>query len=189
MILQRACLESNPLRKAREIIRGLMRVRALCVSQFLGSADVGEDEFMPVQIAYFYIANQPYMVSNFVFLHEVCLGHACEMAFQGMVVPPVSVLAAICENVPGSGGPSSSGERHNCRLRVQMKPGLVLDCLSLKTRSAYQFPNGEFCRDDQMLNGFVVLPCASLWWSSRFRYHSLFGIIAQCELETHRSCV
>jgi hypothetical protein len=62
---------------------------------------VGEEEFMPVQVAYFYIANPPYMVSNFVFLHEFRLGDACEMACQGTVVPPVSVLAAICESVPG----------------------------------------------------------------------------------------
>jgi hypothetical protein len=91
----------EPAAKVAELSRAFRRVHALCIGQFSLSEEIGEDELVPLLIGYFYIANPPYINSNLIFLHEFCCGKPYAVVFEGLVVPPVSVMDTICRNLPG----------------------------------------------------------------------------------------
>jgi hypothetical protein len=100
-IVQRACLESNPLSKVEGINRGIRIFRKFCLEGCPSTVELGEDEYVPALIGYFYVANPPYLVSNLVFIQDFCYSPKLDAVFLGGIVPPVSILTAVCGNLPG----------------------------------------------------------------------------------------
>jgi hypothetical protein len=99
-ILRRAFLESNPLRKLSQITNGIAQVNKYLLSELPPTAELGADEYLPVMIAYFFMANPKYIVSNYVFIHDFCVSPAYGALFQNSLVQPRSVLRIIMEKLP-----------------------------------------------------------------------------------------
>jgi hypothetical protein len=99
-IIQRACLESNPLSKMEEMNRGITLFRKFCLDGCPSTVELGADEYIPALVGYFYIANPPYLVSNLIFIQEFCCSPRLEAVFLGNTVPPVSILTVVCGNLP-----------------------------------------------------------------------------------------
>ena len=71
-IFKSACEESNPLRKAREMDRGIGMAIAFMSQGFPPNAEIGADETLPMTLAYLIIVNPPFTGSNLVYLHQYC---------------------------------------------------------------------------------------------------------------------
>jgi hypothetical protein len=99
-ILRRAFRESSPLRKLEEIAFGIGNAKWYVQSTFPPSVELGEDEYLPITLGYFYIANPPNIVTNYVFLHDFCYSQGYDVIFQGWIEQAMSVLKTIVEKRP-----------------------------------------------------------------------------------------
>ena len=99
-VFKGACEESNPLRKAREMDRGIRMAITFMGQGFPPNAEIGADETLPMTLAYLIIANPPFTVSNLVYLRQYC-----STDFGGEISDyssrTLTSLIAICNQIQG----------------------------------------------------------------------------------------
>jgi hypothetical protein len=96
-----AALESTPLRKLAELAHGLALARAFFLGRCPPALELGADEFTPISIAYVYIANPPFLLSNLIYLGEMCYRPEFDAVVGQTIAPAAGVLVMGCrETVP-----------------------------------------------------------------------------------------
>jgi hypothetical protein len=93
--LRSAFRESFPLRKLEEIATGIGKIKKYVQSTFPPSVVLGEDEFMPVTLAYFYMANPPDIITNFVFVHDFCSPPVYCNLFEGWIEQATAAMSVV----------------------------------------------------------------------------------------------
>jgi hypothetical protein len=62
--------------------------------------ELGADQYIPTIVGSFYLANPPFLVSNYVFIHDFCLSLP-DTKFQSDAMHPFSALTKIVEKLKG----------------------------------------------------------------------------------------
>jgi hypothetical protein len=91
-ILRRAFREASPIIKLDEIVSGIAEMRKYIQTNAPPTMDLGEDEWLPLTLAYFYLANPQFIVTNYVFVHDFCYPSNYGALFATTVVQPISSL-------------------------------------------------------------------------------------------------
>lgn len=97
-IIVQACNESSPMRKAKELDRGIGSAISFVHEGFPGG-ELGEDEKLPMSLAFLIICNPPFLVSNLVYIQEF-LSCDYDVSIGNLAMRPLGVLCALCRHVP-----------------------------------------------------------------------------------------
>jgi hypothetical protein len=96
--LRVAFVESNPIRKLGEIDRAMAAVKGMFARD--GREDgFGEDEMTPIRVAYTFVANPTCIVSNLVFMHDMCGAQCLKEIFESVLTRTQMTLIWIVTRV------------------------------------------------------------------------------------------
>jgi hypothetical protein len=98
--MHRSAVESNPLPKIDGFCRIMNEVCTMVMEAFVHK-EIGEDHLMPVRMAFVYLANPSFIVSNAVFLTLTALQAPFHNVFQGKDIHPKVVLVHAVERLLG----------------------------------------------------------------------------------------
>jgi hypothetical protein len=95
--LKTAAVESVPIHKLREFGRAFQLLRKYFIDRCPPSEEIGEDELLPVTIAFVVITNPPAITSNLAYITHFCVAPEFGALFHQELVQPLSVLRIICK--------------------------------------------------------------------------------------------
>jgi hypothetical protein len=98
-ILRRAFREANPRLKLDEIAFALASMRKYVQANTPPTRELGEDQWLPLTLAFFYLANPPHIVTNYVLIHDFCYPTGYGSLFLALVVQPMSSLKILVEHL------------------------------------------------------------------------------------------
>jgi hypothetical protein len=99
-VLRRAFRESHPLRKLNQFNESIRLMLSALTRKFPSSEELGADQIVPAIITHFFLAKPPYIVSNYVFVHDLCLSIQ-DATIQTYTMYPFSALTKMVEKLKG----------------------------------------------------------------------------------------